>query len=573
MKSIFNLIYTIALAFFFPAVTCLAFGQYAPENNSPENMQNNPVNTQFVLKTDFNLLSGVVKDLGASYAIEVNQGRGTLYINKNNVLAVSPSMDVIYQERLKAMSSEDAGGYAALADWCIKYHLLDKAEWALAQARQRHSTLPMISVIQRRLTLAKNQRQRLESAQNVPAEPAVMPEISGNSGIVHVRETQVQQSALDQMARNMPGDTVRQFTMEVQPLLINSCSAASCHGEQASNNFRLLRSVDSRAVTLKNLYSVLRQVNRDAPEESALLTKAGEAHGNLELPVFSRGRNSGYAKLVGWTYRVTRPAKLYSVEQAALMDKAVGVTANPIPTVDDSSAAPLNQASFNQPNEAALNGEETANPAFNSDSNPAVEDDANFPPIRRRVAPGQSTENVKRGNPEPDNYQQLDPFDPELFNKIQDGSASESPLISGAQQALPNTNLQGGQNVSGSIRFTPNGAEQYSQPTDVQAPVQPQYTGVFDYPASPVTTYNPVPDNINTHGQYYAAPSGLPGPASVPTPAQQMLRQYEQNNAAPGKTPQTKPANSQKKPAQKSAPVQSDGYDALPRLDKIFGGV
>ena len=94
----------------------------------------------------------------------------------------------------------------------------------------------------------------------------------------------------------LPRAAAQDFSSRVQPLLVNRCATAGCHGTGSKQEFQLHRikvgQRASRSQVEHNLSVVLDRIDRDRPLSSPLLTKLrGEpqanglriSHGNLSL--------------------------------------------------------------------------------------------------------------------------------------------------------------------------------------------------------------------------------------------------------------------------------------------------
>ena len=319
----------------------------------------------------------------------------------------------------------------------------------------------------------------------------------------------------------MPGDTLKQFSMEIQPILLNSCGTSNCHGSP-DNSFQLIRSPQSRNITLKNLYSVLRQVDRNAPDASRLLTMSSQAHGGLDVPVFSRSRTSSYSRLVGWTYRVARPSQDLAMGANAEYDSMFG---NSTPLSPAQDKFPAGQTDFVADNSPA------PQQSFDQIDNGSVNDnfDSEFgrhPSGRRTSSP-----NVKRGNPDP------------MFYAEQEPEPANNALVNNSQ---------------GTIRLP--------QPPDMGA--EAQYTDEFDYNKYGNSTVK----TMKINGERYASPAGLPGPNNVPTPARQRLDQMETNQRLYGNP--NGPVETQQAPAQQlNASTQYNNSSNLTEAERKFYGL
>ena len=178
-----------------------------------------------------------------------------------------------------------------LAQWCVKAGLVEEASRELAEAAALDPRHPLIEVVQRRLRVASTPLQQAEpGAKSRPAGPTAQE--------------------LDRLVRGMPPKTVEIFAQSIQPMLVNNCSAAACHGQSVSNGFRLLRvpsdSPPSRLLTQRNLHAALEWLDRDTPEASPLLAYATRAHGAARVPVFTDRQVIQFRQLRDWCYRVAR---------------------------------------------------------------------------------------------------------------------------------------------------------------------------------------------------------------------------------------------------------------------------
>ena len=468
--------------------------------------------TQFLLKADYNLLEGVVRQEGRYYIVQSVNG-GAMYVPQNQTLAVCNNMNDVYAARVAAIQSEDVVSYLSLTDWCIKYKMLDMAELHLAYAKRIQSDYPYIPVMERRLALAKQQLAREQS----PTTDFAAPNSSQNDPITQINKLRSERTALEQIAKNMPGDTLKQFSTEIQPILLNSCGTSNCHGSP-DNNFQLIRSPQSYNITLKNLYSVLRQVDRTTPDASRLLTMSSQAHGGLDVPVFSRSRTSAYSRLVGWTYRVARPSQSLAMDKTAEYESMFGDSApidpakDRVPTGQDFLAdSPAPQQSFDQD----FNGMEDRS----FDAELAQQSSA-----RRTSSP-----NVKRGNPDP------------MFYAEQDPEPANNSFANDSQ---------------GTLRLP--------QPPGEDAA---QYTDEFDYNKYGNSTVK----TMRINGESYASPAGLPGPNNVPTPARQRLDQIETNQRLYGNP--DGPVEAQAPAQQLNASTQYENSSNLTEAERKFYGL
>jgi hypothetical protein len=342
-----------------------------------------------VLLRNGRILQGEIVLDGDRYEVSVPGGR--ISVKAADVALCCRSLEEVYQQRRAGLCLASARDCVELAQWCQRHGLVEHAAEELARAEAIEPNHPLISLLRRGLELAKS-------------VPAVQPPS------VEVRGQDFSTADLDRMVREMPPGTVESFAEIVQPLLVNRCTAAACHGPSSTTGFSLLRSAPgqppSRRLTQRNLGAVLDQIDRENAAASRLLTAAIRAHGSAESPVFGSQNASQYQQLVDWVFRVVQfdqtpeaPPRLElkkpppETVPAVYLDSVAAEAAEPDET----------QASWAQELQGLNLGSASAAGPFEGES---------FPD------PGlvQPWPKVQRGAKLPQ-FVPKDPFDPEIFNR------------------------------------------------------------------------------------------------------------------------------------------------------------
>ncbi len=196
------------------------------------------------------------------------------------------------------ISIDKVQDHLELAEWCLRHHLYEQAALALADAVATDSSHPRIGLLERRL--------KLELEQQAPAG-------------LHAKEAESELPTsrdLDRMVQGLPAGTVETFTATIQPMLLNHCSTAGCHGPQGTASLRLLRiptgKAPSRRATQRNLYAVLSAVDQDHPAQSPLLSAPMRPHGQAKSAVFTSREAMQYQQLVHWVYMIANQASPHS---------------------------------------------------------------------------------------------------------------------------------------------------------------------------------------------------------------------------------------------------------------------
>jgi hypothetical protein len=238
-------------------------------------------------------------------------------------------------------------------------------------------------LLQRRLKLA--QQQKPSVAKPLEPPPSTAPSAED----------------LDRLLRGMPAGTVETFTNSIQPLLINSCTSAGCHGPAAEREPRWARvsvgRTTSRRLTQRNLHTTLTLINREKPSESPLLTVPAQPHGMSKTAVFTDPQAAGYRQLVAWVQQVSQ-------SPIALQPASVA-SASP-PLLQTMPPSNIQRVNFEAP---------LLPQAF--DALPA-EHGPELSPSQLRIGPGAPPPRsaAQRGQL-PTGFQPRDAFDPEIFNR------------------------------------------------------------------------------------------------------------------------------------------------------------
>ncbi len=202
-----------------------------------------------------------------------------------DVEAICRDMQECYQVRRSHIVIGAATDYLNLVEWCLRHSLPHEAEAALAEATVVEPNHPKLGVLRRRLELAL-------------AQPAT----STVSETRSVEQTSLEE--LDRAVRSLPPRSMEQFTTTIQPLLLNHCATAGCHGPQSSSDFHLLRlpanRTASRRSTQRNLVAALAMIDRDDPSASPLLTAPSGPHGTTTSAIFSKHQSQQFRQMVDW---------------------------------------------------------------------------------------------------------------------------------------------------------------------------------------------------------------------------------------------------------------------------------
>ena len=363
------------LAIFLPAVAVCAHS--AGADKAPLAPQRG-----VLLLTNGELIEGTIMPAGDRY--DVHLADGEIRVRRSQVALVARDARECYLHKRSGIEFGRAQDYLDLAEWCLRNNLTDEAAKEIAQAKQVDAAHPKIPLLEARLGLAVEKPAAHEPAKHDEAKPAAR--------------------SLDAVLRNLPAGSVESFTNSVQPLLLNFCARAGCHGPQSTGAMRLERIPPNRFTgrksTQRNLSSVLAMIDREKPEHSKLLVAPVGPHGGSNLPIFTDRRQSQYRQLVQWVYHVVGD-KLPAAPPTLKERTAPLLEQGPQPGDPPSDAAP------DEP--VAAEGATVVPPSSAPGATAGLSSSVPQSELMRRLQ-----------SPTPsnaDSFVPKDPFDPEIFNR------------------------------------------------------------------------------------------------------------------------------------------------------------
>lgn len=230
------------------------------------------------------VLEGRVTRVADRY--DVWQPGGEIHLKVAEVAAVCPTLAECLKHRRKLSGLESPDDPAAVFDWCIRHRLLDDAANELTAIRNLEPNHPRLHLLERKLELANALSTAPLAAKASVAQP------SGEE--------------LDRMVRGMPTGAVETFTNTIQPLLMNYCATAGCHGQSSPSDFKLLRvspkRTADRRTTQRNLHAALGLIDPTSPKKSLLLTMASQPHGDKSVAPLNRD-SPHHQSLAAWVAR------------------------------------------------------------------------------------------------------------------------------------------------------------------------------------------------------------------------------------------------------------------------------
>ena len=254
----------------------------------------------------------------AGYWVILPAAGGRIRIADRTVDAACRSIDEAYRHLAAGVSRESVPQQLELARWCLRNRLLDRAARHVMRVRQLDPDNPGADWLERNIVAANVPRRDSSLASTGPqAEPKPKPE-----------------RAVRTPTGPLPPRSIEMFTTTIQPILMNRCATAACHGSSRTpTDFRMMRPLPGQpirqATTQRNLASVLDVIDRDRPSTSPLLTAGHGPHARLERAVFDTSSEQQFVKLRAWVGYVTATEMGTIAPKKAPEAKASGLVQQP----------------------------------------------------------------------------------------------------------------------------------------------------------------------------------------------------------------------------------------------------
>jgi hypothetical protein len=261
-----NLILRGGLTFALLALVC---GGENPSGHAEEDFLTSPKTEGragvMVLKTG-QLVEGRISPSPGGYLVELPKGNYLVPLERVSVVA--EDRHGAYKKLKAAQQTLTPDFQVALARWCIAWKLYEEARVELRDAL----------VAEPEHEEARQMYAKLHQLMHPEQQSATKPKPKTAEGF--------QQSEPESLAGLSP-ETAKQYVIRVQPLLLNRCGNAGCHGPSSGQEFELTH-IRGRLnkQTIANLEMVLKFVDLSSPEESKLLTTPSGTHGKNGKPIF-----------------------------------------------------------------------------------------------------------------------------------------------------------------------------------------------------------------------------------------------------------------------------------------------
>ncbi len=223
------------------------------------------------------VIEGDIEKVGVQY--RVRRGAAETWINSDQVVQLCSDWTDLYEMKKKRANLADPDERLKLARWCISNQLrplaLVEAQAALEMRPGHTETKQMVATLERTANV-KTPTPAAPTAKAAPLKPATSVDLSTEA------------TAL--------------FATRIQPILMNAC--VHCHSAHKPSGFQLHQVSDggNRNTSMRNLATVMEQINPEQPSISPLLLKAASAHdpNNNAAPLRGGRQSVPYRLLENW---------------------------------------------------------------------------------------------------------------------------------------------------------------------------------------------------------------------------------------------------------------------------------
>ena len=432
----------IAISLALPINVSIVAGQDTLSSRLPTDQEPKPfepdeavVRERVIVMKSGRVMSGFASRNAGGWLVEQQNGR--VQVPEDQVRVVGSSLIDAYRQQRDSVIDATPASHVSLAQWCISYRLHDEARDELRKCLKldpEHSTArKLLRRLDDMLDVAKDKPTATERPPHRTADGFLTQDVESLGGLSN--------------------ESATNFTQRIQPLLMNKCGNASCHGTttppEKPDGFHLLPvrsgANANRRYTERNLIEVMRYVDLEQPSQSQLVTLPQGAHAGI-AGVFNGATGNAQLKMLRtWIKTVADEKRTEEAEWSGrplLVNKSQA--APPRPLAAESSDVESTVETLLRTAGTGLPSSEAVPPAANSRSRALT---STAPPsligapveLTAEQRHGQPIETTKtsqksdsaridpakldRAKPEarPD-----DPFDPNVFNQKFHGRSGRS---------------------------------------------------------------------------------------------------------------------------------------------------
>ncbi|MCP4782118.1 MAG: hypothetical protein GY903_10455 [Fuerstiella sp.] len=217
------------------------------------------------------------------YDVQLPAGR--MFVASEQVRFQARNMDEAYQRMRGSLSEYTPNIHMELAKWCLANSMPGRARSEVLDALHLD---PNRGDARRMLEALVREQHNLSSGAN-----RADPRRNSGSSIDNVTLNHPGMMPERRSLGGLPKSLARTFTQTIQPIVLNKCGNARCHGTQ-HNSFAVvsIKGGSTSRIAEQNLAAVLNQIDMANPTQSPILNATSGLHGGSRDLLFS-GQSGG----------------------------------------------------------------------------------------------------------------------------------------------------------------------------------------------------------------------------------------------------------------------------------------
>ncbi|MBI2481406.1 MAG: hypothetical protein HYV60_23040 [Planctomycetia bacterium] len=227
-------------------------------------------------------LSGFITPAGDRYTVLLGES-GEARVPAADVVAFLSNLQQAYEFK-REMLKDSLASRVELVQWCLQHDMPARAADQLLSAERLFGRQSQLESLHQRLIATAKVASSAESSTT--------------------KSTTIAKVGFDEPLDSFPSKAIDSFTSTVQPLLLNRCAAGGCHNTRGTSEYVLFRPFLGQATTQRlteqNLKATLAYIDRAAPLESILLSKAALAHGGAASAAIHEREQKQFDTLAAW---------------------------------------------------------------------------------------------------------------------------------------------------------------------------------------------------------------------------------------------------------------------------------
>ncbi|HEY2761594.1 MAG TPA: hypothetical protein VGI75_12645, partial [Pirellulales bacterium] len=226
---------------------------------------------------------------------------------------VCSSLDEAYRIQAARNATNKIEDHLNLAQWCLRQNLNGYAAQEITAAMGIDPGNQRVAQLDARLERAMRSAATTNSGGSLKAAESSertgegeRPSAATTVGAHARANALISAGELDRHVRTLPTGTVETFTRSIQPMLLNYCATAGCHGAGGASTYALSRPMQGspppQRLTQRNLYNTIQWIDHENPANSKLLTAAQQAHATMDSASTGALSPPQYQELVTWVW-------------------------------------------------------------------------------------------------------------------------------------------------------------------------------------------------------------------------------------------------------------------------------